>query len=180
MSIITDAIRAAVKAMIKPDLLIGKVMSFDEATWTIEVELNIGAKLEDVTIKSVMNDEDSGIYVEPKVGSYVLCGLVDGKLENVTVMKYSEIENIRFAPSKKIELRNADFGGLVKLEQLEKNLKALKDAYTKLKTATAAGLTAVGAGSAANGATGASTFNSQTASVVINFEDMENKNITHG
>ncbi len=177
MSTITEAIRAAVKAMIKPDLLIGKVISFDEATWTIEVELNIGAKLEDVTIKSVMNDEDSGIYVEPKVGSYVLCGLVDGKLENVTVMIYSEIVNIRFAPSKKIEFRNADFGGLVKSEVTAAVDNAIKQEINKLKNIFTAWAPVVNDGGAALKAALA-TWSSPLAEKQK--ADYENKNVNHG
>lgn len=177
-------IEKAVKALAKkkgtlPTILIGKVKDFDETKWLATITFNAGFTDDDIRVRAVIDSNDSGILVKPKIGSMVLCAQIEGKLESMVVLTWSEIELFKVnAP--KIELRNEDFGGLVKLEQLEKNLKALKDAYTKLKTATAAGLTAVGAGSAANGATGASTFNSQTASVVINFQDMENKNIKHG
>lgn len=180
MSELITAIRSAVKSMIKPDLVLGEVMSFDSSNWTINVKLNTGASVDEVTVKSVLNGEDSGIFIEPKTGSFVLCGLTDGKIENLSVLVFSEIENIRFAPYKKIEFRNTDFGGLVKIQELEKNLNKLKSAIETIKTATAAGLTSVGAGGAANGATGAATFNSQTASLQIQFEAMENKNVQHG
>jgi len=180
MTDIKTAIRAMVKSMVKPDLMIGKVTSFDASTWTIAMELNIGAKVEDVTIKSVLNGEDSGIFIEPVVGSYVLCGMTDGKLENLTALVYSEIKNIRFAPTEKLILRNEDFGGILKVDAVLSNLNELKQAVETIKSAVASGLTAVGVGSAANGPAGATAFNSATASVVINFENMENENIKHG
>lgn len=180
MSEIIDAIRAAVKSMVKPDLIIGKVESFNATAWTINLTMNIGAKVEDVTIKSVLNGEDSGIFIEPVIGSYVLCGMTDGKMENLTAMVYSEIKNIRFAPSEKLIFRNEDFGGLVKIQNLENNINSLKQAIETIKSAVATGLTAVGVSSAANGPAGASAFNTATSGVVINFENMENPNVKHG
>ncbi len=180
MSEIATAIRAAVKRMIKPDLLLGKVISFDGSNWTIDVELNEGSNVDQVTIKSVLNGEESGILIEPEVGSSVLCGITDGRIENLTVLVYSEIKNIRFVPSSKIILRNEDFGGLVKLQQLEQNLEAIKSAVDILKSAVANGLNAVGVAGAASGPTGAAAFNAAAASVNISFIDMENENVQHG
>lgn len=180
MSELLDAIRGAVKSMIKPDLLIGKVTAFNEADWTIDVALNSGAVVDQVTIKSVLNGEDSGILVEPEVDSMVLCGLTDGKIENLTVLTYSEIKNIKFVPSEKIQLRSDSYGGLVKIEQLENNLNTLKNALETLKSGVASGLNAVGVGSAANGPAGAAAFNTATSSIVINFDNMENENVQHG
>lgn len=180
MSELITAIRQAVKGMIKPDLLLGKVKSFDEANWTIDVELNMGAKVEEVTIRAVLNDETTGILIEPVIGSNVLCGMTDGKLENLTVLVYSEIKNIKIVPSEKIQLRSDDFGGLVKLQQLETNLDTLKQAIETIKSAVSTGLNAVGASTAANGAAGAAAYNAATAGVSINFQDMENQNVQHG
>ena len=175
-----EAIRAAVKSMIKPDLVIGKVKSFQESDWTITVELNQGATVDDVSIRSVINSETTGILVEPKVGSYVVCGLTDGKIENLTVLVFSEIKNMKLVPAEKLILRSDDFGGLVKLQQLEANLDTLKTAIENLITFTQSGLNAVGVGSAANGPGAATAFQSMTEAIQIQFQDMENKNVNHG
>ena len=180
MSELITAIRQAVKGMIKPDLLLGKVKSFDSANSTIEVALNQGSTVDEVTIKSVLNGIDSGILVEPEIGSSVLCGLTDGKIENLTVLVYSEIKNIKIVPSEKIVLRTDDFGGLVKLQELEQNLNTLKIAFETLKAAVATGLTAVGVTPAASGPTGAAAFNTAAAAATINYVPMENQNVQHG
>lgn len=175
-----EIIRAAVKGMIRNDLVIGKVEKFNSSDWTIDVTLNSGPSIEEVTIRAVLNSESTGIFVEPKVGSYVLCALNDGKLENMSVVLYSEIVNIKFLPKEKLILRGDSFGGLVKNDELKQNIDQLKQAVETIKSAVFSALNAVGAGSAANGAAGASTFQAQTASINIQFQDMENKNVKHG
>ena len=175
-----EVIRAAVKGMIRPDLVIGKVTKFDSEKWTINVQLNGGASVEEVTIRSVLNDGATGIFIEPKEGSFVLCALNDGKMENLSVVLFSEIVNMELMPEEELKLRGDQHGGLVMIEKLQANIDKLKDAIDTLKNATFAGLNAVGVGSAANGPGGASTFQGQTASINIQFQDMENKKVKHG
>jgi len=177
MSEIIDAIRTAVKSMIKPDLLIGKVESFNDQDWTINLTLNIGAKVEDCTIKSVLNGESSGIFIEPVVGSYVLCGLTDGKLENLTAIVYSEIKSIKFVPTEKLIFRNEDFGGLVKSQKVHDEIKALKDEVNSLKSKLAAWLPVPTDGGAALKAI-LSTFYTPLPPAVQT--DYENPNVKHG
>lgn len=180
MSELITAIRQAVKSMIKPDLLLGKVKKFHADDWTIDVELNNGAKVEKVTIKSVLNGIDSGIFIEPEIDSCVLCGLTDGKIENLSVLVFSEIKNIRYSPSEKILLRSDEFGGILKAEAVQANLDMLKNAITTIKNALPSAFSSVGAGTAANGPAGASSFTLATSSININFQDMENPNVKHG
>lgn len=177
MSEIIDAIRAAVKSMVKPDLIIGKVESFNATDWTINLSMHIGAKVEDVTIKSVLNGENSGIFIEPVIGSYVLCGLTDGKMENLTAMVYSEIKNIRFTPTEKLILRNEDFGGLVKSQKVHDEIKALKDEINSLKTKLSTWVPVVNDGGAALKAL-LSTFYTPIPPAVK--ADYENSNVKHG
>lgn len=180
MSEIIDAIRAAVKSMVKPDLLIGKVTKFDSQNWTIDLDLHIGAKVEDVTIKAVLNGEDSGIFVEPKVGSYVLCGMTDGKLENLTALSYSEIENIKFVPSKTIILRNDDFGGLVKSAKVNSEVNEIKQEINKLKTIFNTWVLTVSELSAGAVALKASLGSWSTNLQTTQKADYENNNVKHG
>lgn len=180
MSEMIEVIRAAVKRMVRPDLVIGKVTKFDSNNWTIDVELNEGSKVDEVTIRAVLNDGATGIFIEPKVGSYVLCALNDGKIENLSCLQFSEIVNMKLLPEEELFLRGDTHGGLVILEKLKTNIDQLKQAYETLKNGTVAGFNAVGVGSAANGPGGATAFQSATASVNIQFQDMENKKVKHG
>ncbi len=176
MSEIVEAIRAAVKSMIKPDLLIGKVTAF-HSNYTIDLELNIGSKVEDVTIKSVLNGESSGIFIEPVIGSYVLCGMTDGKLENLTAMVYSEIKSIKFVPTEKIIFRNEDFGGLVKAQKVHNEIKAVKDEVNSLKQILSLWIPVPNDGGAAlKGAL--STFYTPIPPAAQ--ADYENSNVKHG
>jgi len=177
MTDIKTAIRAMVKSMVKPDLMIGKVTAFDASAWTIDLELNIGAKVEDVTIKSVLNGEDSGIFIEPVDGSYVLCGMTDGKLENLTAMVYSEIKSIRFAPTEKLILRNEDFGGIVKSQKVHDEIKALKDEMNSLKTTLSTWAPMANDGGAALKALLSSFY---TPLPPATKTDYENENVKHG
>lgn len=177
---IQDAIRQMVKSMVKPDIELAKVLEFDSSNWSITIELNSGGTNDQVTIKSVLNDIQTGILVEPEIGSMVLVGIVNGRKENMSVLCYSEIKSIRIIPSETIQLKGDSFGGLVKLQQLETNLNKLKTAIETIVNATASGMSAIGAGSAANGATGATTFNSSTQGIDLSFENMENENVKHG
>lgn len=174
-----EAIRRIVSSQIKPDILLGTVTEFDATKWLATVKLNNGAEVDEVRVKAVINDQESGILVEPKIGSYVLCGLIDSKIESLFIIGYSEIEKFRIkAPA--IELNGDAFGGIIKLQELEANLKALKDYVTALKSATASGLSSVGVGAAANGPAGMTTFNTSMTGQVINFQNMENETVKHG
>jgi hypothetical protein len=189
MSEIVQAIRQMVKPLINNDLMLGEVKEFDSSNWTITVELHQGGRVKKVTVRSVLNSEKTGIFVEPKVGSYVLCGRTDGKLENLSVIVFSEIVNMELMPeedfkiqAKKIQLlaSDEDFGGLVKLQELEDNLNALKDYCEAMKSAVSTGLNGVGASPAASGSAGAGAFEGAMAGQQIIFKNMENENVTHG
>lgn len=184
MSELVRAIRQITKSMITNEMLLGKVTKFNSGNWTINVELNLGAKVEEVAVRSVLNSEVSGLFVEPKVGSYVLCSTTDGKLENLKVILFSEIENIELMPAKKMKLRGDDFGGLVKLQELENNLNSLKQYVEAMNAALPNAFNAIlpvaPAPFVASGAAGAGAYSGAMAGQTIVFEDMENKNVSHG
>lgn len=180
MSDLVEAIRAAVKNMIRPDLVIGKITKFNSDEWTVDVELNEGSKVDQVTIRSVLNNGDTGIFIEPKVGSFVLCALNDGKIENLSVVLFSEIENMKLLPKEELILRGDAHGGVPIVDKIQENLDKLSQAITTIKNALPGAFSAIGAGSAANGAAGASAFQSATSSINIQFQDMENKKVKHG
>jgi len=180
MGDIVKAIRTITKSMIKPDVVLGEVLSFDSSNWTVKIKLNQGATVDDVTIRSVLNDGESGVFIEPKVGSYVLCSLTDGKLENLKVLLFSEIENIELMPAKKMKLRGDDFGGLIKIEEIKTQLSKMTARIDLLYNAINAGTPATGAPD--SGAALATSMKAVIAAVPPkeDFSNMENKNVEHG
>ena len=159
--------------------MIGKVKAFDETKWLATIEFNAGFSDDDIRVRAVIDSSDSGIFIKPKIGSSVLCAQIEGKLESMVVLTWSDIEHVKFGKTK-IDLNGDSFGGLVRIQELESNLNSLKTAIENLKTAISTGISAVGVGSAANGNTGSTAFNTAAAAIQIQFQDMENKKVKHG
>ena len=152
-----------------------KVKSVDGETCNVELE---GITLTDVRLRAVVNGENSKILVTPKTDSYVLVVDLAGNLSQLAVVGYSEVEKIE-VDTDKIIFNGGNNNGLVKIEELKRNLDTLKNYIMALQSAVSNGLASVGSGTAANGATGEEAFNFAMTGRSINFEDMENANITH-
>lgn len=128
---IADEIRKIVKPLIKAQIINGTVKSFDQSTWSIEVEIE-GLKLP-CRIKSVINDGDKGICVQPKLGSNVLLGLIENKEEALVALKFDEIEKYKL-DADVIEM-NGNSYSIVKAEKLQQILsqhKAFIDAFKSI------------------------------------------------
>lgn len=152
-----------------------KVKSVDGETCNVELE---GITLTDVRLRAVVNGENSKILVTPKTDSYVLVVDLAGNLSQLAVVGYSEVEKIE-VDTDKIIFNGGNNNGLVKIEELKRNLDTLKNYIMALQSAVSNGLASVGAGTEANGATGEEEFNLAMTGRSINFEDMENAKITH-
>jgi len=157
-------------------LYTAKVLSTDGETCCVDID---GLTASDVQLRAVVNGEESGILVTPKTDSYVTVADMSGNLTRLVVVGFSEVEKIEVNADDKIIFNGGGYGGLVKIEELKNNLDTLKNYVEAMKAAVSAGLSAIGAGTAANGATGKTTFESSMVSQSINFEDMEDTNITH-
>lgn len=152
-----------------------KVKSVNGETCNVELE---GITLTDVRLRAVVNGENSKILVTPKTDSYVLVVDLAGNLSQLAVVGYSEVEKIE-VDTDKIIFNGGNNNGLVKIEELKRNLDTLKNYIMALQSAVSDGLASVGEGTAANGATGKEAFNFAMTGRSINFEDMENAKITH-
>ena len=149
-----------------------------QANTTCTVELE-GLTVSDVRLRAVVNGETSKILVTPKTGSYVLVADLSGDLSQLAVVGYSEVEKIEVDANDEIVFNGGNNNGMVKIEELKRNLDTLKNYIMALQSAVATGLGAVGAGTAANGETGAGAFGEAMTGRSINFEDMEDTKITH-
>jgi len=133
MSELVEAIRRIVAGQVKSALVTGTVKSFDDSDYTVTVELNSDIEIEEVRIRSVINGEDSGILVEPAIGSYVLLGLIDNKVESLFVVGYSEVKSYKLK-AELIELNGNAHGGLVKSDKVNTEDNAIKQDLNNLKT----------------------------------------------
>ena len=147
-----------------------------DTTCTVDLD---GLTVSDVRLRAVVNGETSKILVTPKTGSYVLVADLSGDLSQLAVVGYSEVEKIEVDANDEIVFNGGNNNGMVKIEELKRNLDTLKNYIMALQSAVATGLGAVGAGTAANGETGAGAFGEAMTGRSINFEDMEDTKITH-
>lgn len=119
-----------------------------------KVLLTIGEKVE------AMIDDKEMSYKNDKVKLTIK----DGKVE----LKADEIV-----------FNGGDNKGLVKIEELKKNLDALKEYATAINAALPSAFSAVGAAMASSGAAGGAAYTTAMAGKAILIEDMENTKIKH-
>lgn len=164
--------------------------SFDATAMTVSVQLScddVSAPTENVAINGILNNT-AGVYMVPADGANCLVAEVDGPGKWAVLMASSYVKVVGTVGGSQflikdglIQFNDGSLGGLVEIEKLKDNLKALHD-YIKntLEPAINNGISGVGAGGAANGATGAGIFETAMTGQDIIFEDMENKKVTHG
>lgn len=152
-----------------------KVKSVDGETCNVELE---GITLSDVRLRAVVNGENSKILVTPKTDSYVLVVDLAGDLSQLAVVGYSEVEKIE-VDTDQIIFNGGSNNGLVKIEELKRNLDSLKRYMEAMTSAVSSGLTAVGESTAASGEAGKTAFELKMTPYSINFENMEDTKITH-
>lgn len=165
MSGLRDAIKSINKQ--QSNIVVGVVKSVDINEMTCEVAISNDEDV--ITTSLVVGDANKGVIQIPKIGSNVVVLLVGNMSGFVTMVEQMD----------KVIINGGSFGGIVKIEELKKNLENIKSYIEALKEAVNGGINAVGAGSAANGATGASAFVNAMNGRTIEIKDMEDKVITH-
>lgn len=139
----------------------------------VSVRCTSGTLYEDVRKRASLNDNPSdknGIIITPALGSVVVVSRL-GTTDDLYVAMFSDIESVI--------IDGGLNGGLVKIQELEDNLKSLKDMVEAINAALPSAFTAIGASSAAVGANGATSYNASMAGKSISFSDMENSKIKH-
>ena len=197
---IADTIRKLAQSGKQTTALICVVDSVDKEARTIDCSpLDESAPILGVNLQA--NQQCScGIVIFPRVGSFVVVGFVADGSAGVVLMT-DEIEScevtikdnsilinedkvlLNVADTKTvinkdgIVMNGGELGGLVKIKELEDNLKQLKDYVEAMKQAVANGINAVGVSTAADGPAGSAAFNMEMSSKIITFKNMENKKI---
>lgn len=132
MSEIIKVIRSAMQGLIKADIILGEVTAFDQDTWLATIKFDDTLTLNEVSVKSVINSEKSGLFIEPKIGSIVTVGLIDGKLENLFIIAFSEVvkyhlnTDLVIIESKKITLKNEQVSFINLVTELKNVLLGIK------------------------------------------------------
>lgn len=175
LSEIRKSIQGMVKGTGKAGCFTAKVKAVNDDTCSVELD---GLTLTDVRLRAVVNGENSKILVTPETGSYVLVADLAGDLSQLVVVGYSEVKKIE-VDTDKIIFNGGNNNGLVKIEELKRNLNSLKRYVEAMTSAVSSGLTAVGEYTAASGEAGKTAFESKMTPYSINFEDMEDTKITH-
>lgn len=148
-------------------LILAEVKQVDNTTCTVAID---DLELSDVRLRAVVNEEESGIVVTPKVGSMVMItDLSHGKMRDWAVIMYSEIDNITINGGKN--------GGLINIEDLVSHLNTLEDDINNLKTAISGWVTVPQDGGAAL-KTALSTWVGSTITKTKT-SDIEDDKITH-
>lgn len=132
-------------------LLLAKVVSVNGDTCSVDVD---GLVLTDVRLRAVVNGENSKLLITPKVGSHVLLADQSGNMSQLAVIGYSEIEKIE-VDTESITINGGENDGIVKvieltekLNNLEKDINALKDVLKNWTPVVYDGGTALKAGAA--------------------------------
>lgn len=87
-------------------------------------------------------DGSNGMTIYPKVGSYVIVGLLEG-LASAVVLLYDEVEEVSVKIGQRtlqmtadgVLLNGGELGGLVNVEGLTKRLNNIEDSVNELKRA---------------------------------------------
>jgi hypothetical protein len=149
------------------DIVIGEVLSVDKNAMTCEVEIT--SDDDKIVASLVCGDKNKGLIQVPKIGSIVVVIMMCNSIGFVVMVE--EVEEII--------INGGSLGGLIKIEELNNNLKSIKDYVEALKDAVNSGISAVGAGSSANGGTGATVFTNAMNGKAIEIKDMEDIIIKH-
>jgi hypothetical protein len=181
------AIHKMIRRAVPMQVLPMKVVSVDKEKATCVLKEEDSDQFEDVRLKSVIDDNNLGVVLYPKVGSYVLVGKIANDENNLTIIKINELESALISisdafkcdlkPNGDLILNNGNNKGLVILDKAKSNLEKLKDYLDAVENG--AGAIATALDSLVPGTS--LTYNAITepAKAACVFVDMENTKIKH-
>lgn len=141
---IKDIIKEIAKGNNSQSIVVCTVTSIDETARTVDVQpIDDGAPLLAVNLQANQNAE-VGIVQFPRIGSYVVVGMLDGYDAGVVLLT-EDVEKVLATvgnmsielKEEGIELNGGRLGGLVKVADLTTRLNAIEDDINNLKNAMA-------------------------------------------
>ena len=135
--LIIDAIKELGKAN-KYEVYSGKVSAVDEEATTCDVDIEESVTVFEVRLRAVVTD-DTGVWVLPKVGSYVQIAQIEGGNQFVLI-SWSEVDKVFVKiGDKTLEVSTDGFvfngganDGLVKVNELVDQLNKIEDKVNSL------------------------------------------------
>lgn len=144
-------------------------------------------EIPDIRLSVIKDGSKRGLLITPAVGSVVMVADLSGcEMRELAVIGFTDIEsvdvNINGATvhieENSIELNSGNNAGVVNIEPLKTNLQSLKSYVENLQMLTA---TAIKPLAALDGGASATAFEAgwQVTKASMQFQDMEDKNVTH-
>lgn len=159
--------------------VLAKVKKVDGQTCSVLIG---DLELADVRLRAVVNQEESGILITPKEGSFVMItDLSNGRMSDWAVAMYSEVDKVEFNSGKNDGLININ-DLTDKLNKLVDEVNNLKDKFNGHTHSCDLSVSTTGGPTAQSGyAQGNSSTPSDTASAATKFDksDYEDDKITH-
>jgi len=172
---IKEAIHRLVDEKLAIQVQLAKVVSVDETAMTCDATID-NLEVFDIRLRSVIDSQDKGVLVVPKLGSYVLVGLIDNKIESAFVCGFGEVDKVRIMCDD-IEFNGGEFGGLVKSQEVANEVNELKDEINALKNIINTWLPVAADGGLALKTLLTTWLNPMSLALK---ENLENEKVTHG
>ena len=130
---VREIIRKLVKEELTATIKMGQVIAFDAKKFTCDVDLITEVDISSVRIKAAVDQELTGMLIEPEKGSIVLIGLIDGNNSNAVVLAFTQIQNFSLFAKQKVSFQGDNLGGLVIAKSVSDEIKEIKNEINKLK-----------------------------------------------
>lgn len=125
-SVITTAIEKILEKRLEMQLSEGKVTAVDKPNRTCHVERDGLPELFDVRLNAIVSPTGNMITIYPKVGSHVLCAVIENNPTDTVVLQATDIDEII--------INDGENGGVPLVEPIATQLQAIKDDLNSLKT----------------------------------------------
>jgi hypothetical protein len=84
----------SIKKEVPVQVVVAKVDSVDKSAYACDLIVDGRPDRPEVRLRAVMDNEETGLILIPKAGSYVLVGLIENKPESSFICGYSELDQI--------------------------------------------------------------------------------------
>lgn len=185
------SLNALLKKLIREEskaIVEGVVKSVDGLKSCVVAPADGGANYSKVRLRSLIDANDTGLIIVPKVGSNCLVGFIRHNENNPVLISCDEVDkyllNVDGGGSVEVDnqgnivLNGGQFGGVVKVAELVQKLNTLESDLNTLKTVFTGWTPVPNDGGAALKAAATTWFGQQLSTTVE--DDLKNDAVTHG
>lgn len=165
-------LKRQMEAVIPKAVVMCEVTGVDEAKLSITArQLDTGIELYDIRLVPAMETQANSIVSIPKTGALILVGMISNMPSANYMIMCQECE--------KVIINGGDFGGLIKIEELQKQMKKDSDILQALLDVIM-GVTILEPGSSASSALQIALKTKMINLQKGDYASIENKNVIHG